>query len=188
MNTIGMGELIANYAVVQDVIETTKNEMKELLDQVKQSEEYLRLESWLSINVQSYEQLGEKIKEIALEEFNKTGQKKIIDGIGIREMTKFLYDVDQALEWAKKEMPAILQIDKKQFELYLKSAEKVGKELPANAKMLKVPSVTIAADLSAYKQKLIDIGPGPQPPAMSEEDMNNILSGPEEKPDDEQPF
>ncbi len=51
----------------------------------------------------------------ALEEFKKTGNKKLLGGIGIREGSTMTYDPEKALKFAK-EKDMFLQLDKKAFE------------------------------------------------------------------------
>ncbi len=51
----------------------------------------------------------------ALEEFKKTGSKKLLGGIGIREGSVMTYYAKEALKFAK-EKNMFLQLDKKAFE------------------------------------------------------------------------
>ncbi len=51
----------------------------------------------------------------ALEEFKKTGNKKLLGGIGIREGSVMSYDSEKALKFAK-EKNMFLQLNKKAFE------------------------------------------------------------------------
>lgn len=55
------------------------------------------------------------IKLEAIEEYEKTGNKKLECGVGIRLITKLNYDSDKALLWALKHEMA-LSLDKKRFE------------------------------------------------------------------------
>lgn len=57
----------------------------------------------------------EVITEQALNEFRKTGKKKLLGGIGIRVTSKYQYDEKLAFEWAKSTGTCLL-LDKKQFE------------------------------------------------------------------------
>ena len=51
----------------------------------------------------------------AITEFNKTQEKKLLGGIGIRATKVFTYDESEALTWAKKS-GLCLTLDKKSFE------------------------------------------------------------------------
>ncbi len=80
-----------------------------------------------SIEVVSSKQ--EEIKEVvrieAIEEFEKTGQKKLLGGIGIRILSKLNYSESEAMTWADENMPIAIKrvLDKKQFETFAKSTE-----------------------------------------------------------------
>lgn len=94
--------------VRESVDETLKNE----LDKVEELE---------NDNVE----LKNKISEKAIDKFKETGEKKLDHGLGIRESTKLIYDENEAIDWAKENMPVAIKqaIDKKQFEGYAKDKE-----------------------------------------------------------------
>jgi len=62
----------------------------------------------------------DKFKEQALVMFEKTQQKKLIGGIGIRVGTNLLYEPEKALSWAKEHNLA-LYLDKRNFEQLAKT-------------------------------------------------------------------
>ena len=64
--------------------------------------------------------LSDEIREVALIEFEKTGEKKLEGGVGIRVTQKLEYDADKALEWAENSGMA-LQLDKRSFESFAKA-------------------------------------------------------------------
>ena len=116
----------------------TKEELKELnqlMESYQKTSESLRLkqqkfeeDNALEINIKesltkAIEETREKIKEHALLDYKETKQKKLMGGIGIREITKLVYKVDEAIAWAKQNMPICVQeaLDKKTFETFAKS-------------------------------------------------------------------
>lgn len=56
-----------------------------------------------------------EIQPWALEQFEKTGEKNLLGGIGIRETSTIEYNADAALKFAK-EKDMFLALDKKAFE------------------------------------------------------------------------
>lgn len=62
------------------------------------------------------------IKIEAEKEFERTGQKKLLGGIGIRVSNVMDYSTEDAIVWAKENMPVAVKevIDKKQFESFAK--------------------------------------------------------------------
>lgn len=139
-----------NYAAIRDAIAETEAKMKEMIDNVKQSDDYVAMESWMIINKQSLAELDAGIREAAIEDYKVTGNKKPWDGVGIREVTKYDYDLPKAVEWAKQNMPAILTVDKKKFEKVLSVTS--PETLPETIKVYKETTATIASDLSMYKE------------------------------------
>ncbi|KKT30695.1 MAG: hypothetical protein UW18_C0012G0014, partial [Microgenomates group bacterium GW2011_GWF1_44_10] len=72
--------LIYNYAIIRDAVDETRAKMKEMLDVVRQSDEYRQLENWLAINEQSISELSIEIQQLALMLFRETGDKKPFPG------------------------------------------------------------------------------------------------------------
>ena len=68
------------------------------------------------------EEIKQEVRIEAVEEFEESGEKKLLGGIGIRVSTKLFYDEVNAILWAKENMPiAIIEsVDKKQFETFAK--------------------------------------------------------------------
>jgi hypothetical protein len=64
---------------------------------------------------QQIETVKTEIKPEALAEFEATGNKKLVGGIGIRETSFIEYDESQAFKFAK-EKDMFLQLDKKAFD------------------------------------------------------------------------
>jgi len=86
--------------------------------------------------------LKEAISTDAIEKFGNTGEKKLYGGIGIRVMTKLLYEEPVALSWAK-EHSLCLKLDSKAFDKiaktqeidFVKKEEKVITTFPAEIKI-----------------------------------------------------
>ena len=80
-----------------------------------------------SIEVVSHtqEEIKEKVRVEAVEEYVKTGFKKLLGGIGIRILSKLVYFEPEAMTWAEENMPIAIKrvLDKKQFESFAKSSE-----------------------------------------------------------------
>jgi len=99
----------------------------------------------LTENIKAYYDLvseyRDKIKEQAESEFKVTGNKKLIDGIGIRVGTELEYDDNEALKWAT-EHKLCLALDKTAFKKIAKDqnidfvtkTEKVTVTFPAELK------------------------------------------------------
>ena len=60
------------------------------------------------------------IKELAIKEYNQTGKKKLECGVGIRVMSRLIYEQEDALKWAQDHNLA-LTLDKKAFESIAKT-------------------------------------------------------------------
>ena len=62
-----------------------------------------------------------QLRELTIDAYNQTGNKKPADGVGIREITKLLYDEKTAFTWATEHKMA-LKLDTKAFESIAKTA------------------------------------------------------------------
>jgi hypothetical protein len=89
------------------------------------------------------------VRELALEGFAELALKGPFSGIGIRERTIFDYDRDEALEWAKVNMPAavIESVDLPTLKAALKAMPE--NKRPAWAVFRKEPMATIAGDMTS---------------------------------------
>ena len=63
-----------------------------------------------------------QLKTEALNDFEATGEKKLLGGLGIRQGTSLRYDEKVVLEWAKKH-DLCLQLDRKEFEKLAKTQD-----------------------------------------------------------------
>lgn len=142
-----------SYAIVRDVIAENEAKLKEMVENVKKSDDYQAIENWLIINKQSLSELEEEIKEAALFVYKLTGNKKPWEGVGIREMTRYDYELVGAVKWAKENAPMVVYetVDKKKFEKILSITS--PEDLPEYIRVFKEPTVTIATDLSMYLEE-----------------------------------
>jgi hypothetical protein len=150
MNEIEIKSMMKNYATIRIAVASAEEELKKMVDHLKQSDDYKTIEDWLIINKQSLEELDKDIREEAINQFEMTGSKHPWQSVGIREVTKYDYDLPKAVEWAKQNMPAILTVDKKKFEKVLSVTS--PETLPETIKVYKEAIATIASDLSMYKE------------------------------------
>ena len=89
------------------------------------------------------------VRELALEGFAELALKGPFSGIGVKERQVFEYDEDEALEWARVNMPAavIETVDLPTLKAALKAMPE--NKRPAWAKFSPVPYATIAGDLNS---------------------------------------
>lgn len=81
-----------------------------------------------------------KLRQLTLEAYEETGEKKPAEGVGIREVTHLDYDPKEALQWAIKHVMC-LQLDRKAFE-------KVAQiDPPEFVSITKAAQATIAQEL-----------------------------------------
>ena len=114
----------------REALATWEEEHADLIGEIKD----------LSEVTQEYEL---RLRELTIKAYQDTGNKKPVDGVGIRELTKLDYDPKEALKWALEHRIA-LSLDKKTFEGFAKTTPldfvAVTEELQA----------TIATDLTQY--------------------------------------
>ncbi len=105
-----------------------------------------------------------RVRELALEGFAELALKGPFSGIGIRENEAFEHDRDEALAWAKVNMPAAVKetVDLPMLKAALKAMPKDN--LPEWASFKKVPQATIAGDLTAKvpQEELVPMLPSPE--------------------------
>jgi len=104
---------------LESLKEDYKNKLEEFMSKNKDLIQYIEKVS------NEENEMKEKVKIEAIEEFKKTGQKKLIGGIGIRVLSKLNYSESEAMTWADTNMPIAIKrvLDKKQFETFAKSTE-----------------------------------------------------------------
>lgn len=112
-NLILLKDLRELQAARVKILKVKKEEFEE------QNKNAIDIISTASININECE---EKIRNEALIEFKKTGEKSLDFGVGIRIMKNLDYDEKEAFNWAKDHSLA-LSLDKKTFEKIAKTNE-----------------------------------------------------------------
>ena len=136
-----MKELVKELSVVRDNFSSVKGAYDLAL-----SEFYKQHDNELEIISEIKEQektLMDSIRELALEEFSKNGEKKLYGGIGIRvgkDKTMYNYDEGEALSFAK-EKGMFLKLDVGPFESAIESLDLdfVSKEVVAGKATVTFP-------------------------------------------------
>jgi len=108
-------KVVANARQLRDALITTKKikmaqweeENRELLDQLEYQTTHVGLTEVL-------------LRELTLQAYAQTGNKKPVEGVGVREVTKMEYDLKEAYQWALKHQMA-LGLDKSAFEKIAKA-------------------------------------------------------------------
>lgn len=105
-------------------LEIKRETHKSLLDSLKQKfeDENRDLINELNEINQKQEEIKQFAREKALEEYSKTGNKKLQYGLGIRVLTKLEYDEERALKWAFAHN-LCLTLDTKAFERIAKTQQ-----------------------------------------------------------------
>ena len=86
------------------------------------------------------------LRDAALKEYEETGKKRMIGGVGIREMTTLEYSKEKALDWAKEHGLALM-LDKKSFEGHAK----LEKNIPF-VEIYTKPTATIPRNIKIPKE------------------------------------
>ncbi|MEW6170665.1 MAG: hypothetical protein AB1472_03825 [Candidatus Omnitrophota bacterium] len=113
-------ELLLDYQTKIDEVERLKQEYNEKKRQFEEENENLILT--LNSLQAGLEMKKGEIKVLAEADFKRTGVKKLLGGIGIREGVNLIYDTDRAFVWAK-EHSLCLQLDTKAFEKIAKETD-----------------------------------------------------------------
>jgi hypothetical protein len=91
-----------------------------------------------------------RLRELTLEAYEATGNKKPAEGVGVRIGKEFLYDAKAALTWAKKESPIfVLEVlDEKAFSAFAIQRVKAGHTIgDLKMELREVPQATISKEL-----------------------------------------
>jgi len=117
-----MKEQLKELKSILEYNEETKELIKEINKEAKDKIEQLKEERLTELYETKELELKETIKQIALNHFKETNNKSLEGGIGIRETTKYEYDKDRALKWAK-DHNLCLQLDEKAFKAIIKTQD-----------------------------------------------------------------
>lgn len=94
------------------------------------------------------ENLEQQIKDEAIHTAELLpSNKHPFPGVTVKDVTKFVYDLENADVWCRKNLPTVLTLDKKRFELAVKTGVIVPQDV---AHMETVKRAEIASDLSKH--------------------------------------
>lgn len=142
--------IVKNYIALKDKAESIKKQKADLeatiadeMDSLKNKQQEIKTEM---------EALEGIIKEDVLQEYQKTGKKKVKGGFGIRSTTKLQYDEAEALEWSK-DKGLFLKLDKRNFEkavptLDIDIVEVVTKDIVTMPKTIKLDELEDTDELN----------------------------------------
>ena len=116
---------------MEEKIKSLKENQTQLLELneelSKKREEFELVNKDLIDSIGFHNQVEEELKiDLRIDaekEFEETGNKKLLGGIGIRILIKLNYEEKDAIDWSKDNMPVALKtiLDKKQFETFAKT-------------------------------------------------------------------
>lgn len=117
------------------------------LKQFKEIDEtFLTLSKAIKTHKDELEAKEKDVREKAMEIFEEVDNPKIADGVRVNTFKGFAYDQDALTSWVKENLPAMMVVDWKAFNAYLKTA----KSLPPGVMETSTPKVMIATDLSNW--------------------------------------
>ncbi len=109
-------------------LQWSQNSLRVLVEKLSEKQkEFELVNKGLFEEIEAHQEVEEELKgELRIDaeqEFKETGNKKLLGGIGIRILTKLLYEEKDAIYWAGSKMPVALKtvLDKKQFETFAKT-------------------------------------------------------------------
>ena len=143
-------EKLKEFKVQRDAVEKIKEAMD--AEQQKFNEAHKVEIVSLAQNRERLNLMEDGLRDLALEEYALTKDKKLTGGMGIRILKKLDYESDKALIWAEQHHIG-LTLDKRAFESFAKSQE-------ADLKKAKLDFVTIREEATATIPKEIKIEDG----------------------------
>lgn len=129
LNDISTEELIKLLASTRQNEEGFKTSMKQLLDNVKQSQEYQTYDTLAKAEAALIENLTAEIKERAIADYKKTGNKKPFAGVTVKIFKVFkVLDEVTMFPWVAENFKAAVKTvyDMKQIENLAKSTDIPG--------------------------------------------------------------
>jgi len=140
---------LSNLANARRVEKNAKKALEEMIDEVKQSDEYKKLESLRDHAQENKKAATTQINVLSLNYFDKEKVKKFL-AVGIQERTKLLIANNEIVirEWVEKNMPILLEVNDKKLLNLAKDNKSIPESIVARKKYLKV---TIGTDLSDYE-------------------------------------
>lgn len=115
--------LLTEIAGIREVVKDNKETKAKMYDEFEMS--HSGFTELMKTNQESQATLEEELRILALEEFERTKEKKMYGGVGIRMSPTIEYDPTKALDLAKERNMALLptQLDKKAFEKIAKATK-----------------------------------------------------------------
>lgn len=141
-------ESLSEYLHISTQLEKIKENINSLMDNFVSSEPYKSLNDHKNKLLEDLYQVEEKLRQKAVDEFIKTGNKQPFPGMAIRENVKVEYDEKTATEWAVRKSQTMLKLDKTKFEKY-------AKEYPEDLGFVKVYKLPVAT--ISNREKLSEI-------------------------------
>ena len=144
-------EKMTKLAEMMEAQAALEEEMQAARDRLEQTELWLDYQSTreaLGEFLQSIEDTRNEIKQLALDEYRQTQEKKPADGIAIRVYRCVAYDEEIALDWCKEYLPMALKLQKSKLEKHLKAIQDTAP--PEWVEYYEEPRTTISSDLSIY--------------------------------------
>lgn len=138
---MGYKENLQTYVEGNLMLDQIKDQMKDMLQAVKETDEYILLENELQAVQSIVAVVEEKLQAEIILEYRKTGNKKPFAGAGIQERKVVEYDVDLVRAWALHNMPSVLDLNKTKFE---KVAKTIPAEMPKFVHVKEEPIATLA--------------------------------------------
>ena len=129
--------------------EQAKAERIALMESFQSTPEWQETYRREKVAAEYVENLENLLKGLAIEtsELESPNNKHPFPGVTVKDVTSFVYDPKQALNWCKSNLPTALKLDAKPFEAVVK----VGGIIPEDIAHIEiVKRADIAADLSKY--------------------------------------
>lgn len=141
-----MDELIRKLAQARAESAQAREKTNALMEQVKQSPEYIVESTKLETANATIDELTARIKEQAESVFQSSGEKHPHEAVEIKsfDTVSFSKDGDDLRDWCLVKLPGVLRVDMKALE----KAAKAGVVEISNVK--KQPKVYIKQDLSGW--------------------------------------
>ncbi len=140
-------QAIARLRDLRGMVDQQKIRFEELQEELSFQPEWQDLqEAKASLKALDSEvQVAEaQVRELALEVYRATGEKRPAAGVQIKLTTRLVYDVKGAITWVWMHLPDAIKLDVKFFE---KQVKKGGFPDPPPVKIIEEPAAYIDAEL-----------------------------------------
>jgi hypothetical protein len=141
-----MNDLIENLARARAIEKEYRQEIAELEQEIAETKSGKRLayvkSDLLRVAKADVEDATAAVRRAGVEAFEETGKTRPHPAVTIKQFTVLDYDEDEALLYARYNLPQALKLDRRVFERVAKAAQ------PYFVAISKEPRATIARDLS----------------------------------------